>query len=220
MPTWWMLKKRWAAWKNVVASVCYHGKSMRLNNLAHFSTYSTKTNFKIILLNFLLLFLLLEIMHSKKMRVHGKERVTVKLWIINHNVLWWMDNRWCHPVTLESTLQYISFINFCTKFTLLFHVSFYHLFFIKLKFRITNDAREDEMEENMGQVNTMIGNLRNMALDMGSELENQNRMVDRINAKVISFPFNFIYFSSFVNKLINLLLNSSHLFRANRTKQG
>ncbi|XP_063387182.1 synaptosomal-associated protein 25-like isoform X3 [Cydia fagiglandana] len=49
--------------------------------------------------------------------------------------------------------------------------------------RITNDAREDEMEENMGQVNTMIGNLRNMALDMGSELENQNRQVDRINRK-------------------------------------
>lgn len=41
------------------------------------------------------------------------------------------------------------------------------------------------MEENVGQVNTMIGNLRNMALDMGSELENQNRMVERINAKVI-----------------------------------
>lgn len=51
-------------------------------------------------------------------------------------------------------------------------------------FRITNDAREDEMEDNMGQVNTMIGNLRNMALDMGSELENQNRQVDRINRKV------------------------------------
>ncbi|KAL5285304.1 SNAP25 family protein [Megaselia abdita] len=49
--------------------------------------------------------------------------------------------------------------------------------------RITNDAREDEMEENVGQVNTMIGNLRNMALDMGSELENQNRQVDRINRK-------------------------------------
>lgn len=53
-----------------------------------------------------------------------------------------------------------------------------------LIFRITNDAREDEMEDNMGQVNTMIGNLRNMALDMGSELENQNRQVDRINRKV------------------------------------
>lgn len=50
--------------------------------------------------------------------------------------------------------------------------------------RITNDAREDEMEDNMGQVNTMIGNLRNMALDMGSELENQNAQVDRINRKV------------------------------------
>lgn len=40
------------------------------------------------------------------------------------------------------------------------------------------------MEENMGQVNTMIGNLRNMALDMGSELENQNRQIDRVNRKV------------------------------------
>lgn len=50
--------------------------------------------------------------------------------------------------------------------------------------RITNDAREDEMEDNMGQVNTMIGNLRNMAIDMGSELENQNRQIDRINLKV------------------------------------
>lgn len=50
--------------------------------------------------------------------------------------------------------------------------------------RYTNDAREEEMEENMGQVNTMIGNLRNMAIDMGSELENQNRQIDRINLKV------------------------------------
>lgn len=45
------------------------------------------------------------------------------------------------------------------------------------------------MEDNMGQVNTMIGNLRNMALDMGSELENQNRQVDRINRKVRSDDF-------------------------------
>lgn len=55
--------------------------------------------------------------------------------------------------------------------------------------RITNDAREEEMEDNMGQVNTMIGNLRNMAIDMGSELENQNRQVDRINLKVIEAFF-------------------------------
>ncbi|XP_043223492.1 synaptosomal-associated protein 25-like isoform X1 [Amphibalanus amphitrite] len=49
--------------------------------------------------------------------------------------------------------------------------------------RITNDAREDEMEGNMEQVNTMVGNLRNMAMDMGSELDNQNRQVERISAK-------------------------------------
>lgn len=40
------------------------------------------------------------------------------------------------------------------------------------------------MEENMGQVNTMIGNLRNMAIDMGSEIENQNRQIGRITRKV------------------------------------
>lgn len=46
----------------------------------------------------------------------------------------------------------------------------------------------------MGQVNTMIGNLRNMALDMGSELENQNRQVDRINRKVIYYFTKFMLF--------------------------
>ncbi len=50
--------------------------------------------------------------------------------------------------------------------------------------RITNDDREEEMEENMQQVSTMIGNLRNMAADMGTEVENQNRQLDRINLKV------------------------------------
>ena len=50
--------------------------------------------------------------------------------------------------------------------------------------RITNDDREEEMEENMQQVSTMIGNLRNMAQDMGTEVENQNRQLDRINLKV------------------------------------
>merc|ERR1719400_2297016 len=49
--------------------------------------------------------------------------------------------------------------------------------------KITNDDREEEMEENMQQVSTMIGNLRNMATDMGTEVENQNRQLDRINMK-------------------------------------
>jgi synaptosomal-associated protein 25 len=49
--------------------------------------------------------------------------------------------------------------------------------------RITNDAREDEMEENLQQVSTMIGNLRNMACDMGNEISNQNNQIDRIKGK-------------------------------------
>ena len=36
----------------------------------------------------------------------------------------------------------------------------------------------------MQQISTMVGNLRNMAQDMGTEVENQNRQLDRINLKV------------------------------------
>ena len=36
----------------------------------------------------------------------------------------------------------------------------------------------------MGQVSNMIGNLRNMAIDMGSEISSQNAQLDRINQKV------------------------------------
>ncbi|VDL77574.1 unnamed protein product [Nippostrongylus brasiliensis] len=50
--------------------------------------------------------------------------------------------------------------------------------------RITNDAREDEMDENIQQVSTMVGNLRNMAIDMSTEVSNQNRQLDRIHDKV------------------------------------
>lgn len=52
------------------------------------------------------------------------------------------------------------------------------------EYRITNDAREDEMEDNLQQVSTMIGNLRNMACDMGNEIANQNNQIDRIQQKV------------------------------------
>ena len=47
-----------------------------------------------------------------------------------------------------------------------------------------NDAREDEMEQNLGEVSGMIGNLRNMAVDMSTEIDSQNRQCDRINQKV------------------------------------
>uniref|UniRef100_A0A8D0JJH7 Synaptosomal-associated protein n=2 Tax=Sus scrofa TaxID=9823 RepID=A0A8D0JJH7_PIG len=49
--------------------------------------------------------------------------------------------------------------------------------------RITNDAREDEMEENLTQVGSILGNLKNMALDMGNEIEAQNRQIERITEK-------------------------------------
>merc|ERR1711963_42914 len=52
--------------------------------------------------------------------------------------------------------------------------------------RITNDDREEEMEDNMQQIGAMVGNLRNMANDMGSEIGRQNDQLDRINKKAES----------------------------------
>lgn len=49
--------------------------------------------------------------------------------------------------------------------------------------RITNDAREDEMEENLDAVGGIIGNLKTMAMDMGSEIDKQNKQIDRITEK-------------------------------------
>ncbi|CAK5023609.1 unnamed protein product [Meloidogyne enterolobii] len=47
--------------------------------------------------------------------------------------------------------------------------------------RITNDAREDEMDENIQQVSTMVGNLH-----MSTEVSNQNRQLSRIQEKALS----------------------------------
>ncbi|KAM4662809.1 synaptosomal-associated protein 23 isoform 1-T2 [Discoglossus pictus] len=49
--------------------------------------------------------------------------------------------------------------------------------------KITNDAREDEMDENLQQVGSILGNLKSMALDMGNEIDSQNKVIDRINEK-------------------------------------
>uniref|UniRef100_A0A3B4ABN8 Synaptosomal-associated protein n=1 Tax=Periophthalmus magnuspinnatus TaxID=409849 RepID=A0A3B4ABN8_9GOBI len=49
--------------------------------------------------------------------------------------------------------------------------------------KITNDAREDEMEENLEAVGGIIGNLKNMAQDMGNEIDKQNKQIDRITDK-------------------------------------
>ncbi len=52
--------------------------------------------------------------------------------------------------------------------------------------KITKDTREDEMEQNMEQVSTMIGNLRNMAIDIGNETISQNQQIDQIIKKAES----------------------------------
>ncbi|XP_030254152.1 synaptosomal-associated protein 25 isoform X1 [Sparus aurata] len=51
--------------------------------------------------------------------------------------------------------------------------------------RVTNDAREDEMEENLSHVGSIIGNLKSMALDMGNEIDTQNVQIERIGGKAI-----------------------------------
>lgn len=51
--------------------------------------------------------------------------------------------------------------------------------------RITNDAREDEMEDNLTAVGGMLGGLKNMAQDMGSEISKHNQQLDRMNQKAI-----------------------------------
>ncbi|XP_028920207.1 synaptosomal-associated protein 25-like [Ornithorhynchus anatinus] len=50
--------------------------------------------------------------------------------------------------------------------------------------RVTQDAREDEMEENLVQVGSVLGNLRSMALDVSNEIDIQNTQVDKIMEKV------------------------------------
>jgi len=52
--------------------------------------------------------------------------------------------------------------------------------------KITDDAREDEMEENLRGVSSVLGNLRNMALDMGTGITDQNIVLDRLNDKSLS----------------------------------
>ncbi|XP_066540200.1 SNARE_SNAP25N and SNARE_SNAP23C domain-containing protein isoform X2 [Hoplias malabaricus] len=49
--------------------------------------------------------------------------------------------------------------------------------------RVTNDAREDEMEENLAQVGSILGNLRSMALDMRNEIDTQNIQITNIQEK-------------------------------------
>ncbi|CAF1211372.1 unnamed protein product [Didymodactylos carnosus] len=46
--------------------------------------------------------------------------------------------------------------------------------------KITKDAREDEMDDNLQQVHMHLGALKNMAVDMGTTLDRQNVKIEEI----------------------------------------
>ena len=50
------------------------------------------------------------------------------------------------------------------------------------------------MEDNMQAVGGILGNLKNMASDMGEEIEKQNKQLDRINDKVIAVFLLFFFY--------------------------
>lgn len=61
----------------------------------------------------------------------------------------------------------------------------------------------------------MVGNLRNMAIDMGTEVSNQNRQLDRINQKVT-----LIYNDILTIKAIEFFLILININRRCLTKSG
>lgn len=66
----------------------------------------------------------------------------------------------CHNRNEFYPISSVHFFFYSDFFSLDFAVAGSALSHSELKsIRITNDAREDEMEDNMGQVNTMIGEL-------------------------------------------------------------
>ncbi|XP_062818291.1 synaptosomal-associated protein 25 [Anolis carolinensis] len=52
--------------------------------------------------------------------------------------------------------------------------------------RITKDDVEEEMEQNLTQVDSMLSNLRSMAVDMSNEIDVQSKQVESIKEKAIA----------------------------------
>ncbi|XP_029699404.1 synaptosomal-associated protein 25 [Takifugu rubripes] len=49
--------------------------------------------------------------------------------------------------------------------------------------RVTHDGREDEMEENLAHVGSIVGNLKSMVIDMRNEIDTQRDQMDRVQGK-------------------------------------
>jgi len=52
--------------------------------------------------------------------------------------------------------------------------------------RITNDAREDEMNQNLEEVDTMVSEMKQMASDIANELTIQTKQLSRIQDQVLA----------------------------------
>uniref|UniRef100_A0A914UHN3 Synaptosomal-associated protein n=1 Tax=Plectus sambesii TaxID=2011161 RepID=A0A914UHN3_9BILA len=50
--------------------------------------------------------------------------------------------------------------------------------------RITNDDREEEMDQNLSTVDTIVENLHKMATDMHVDITQQNELIDRVSGLV------------------------------------
>uniref|UniRef100_A0A8D2IP61 t-SNARE coiled-coil homology domain-containing protein n=1 Tax=Varanus komodoensis TaxID=61221 RepID=A0A8D2IP61_VARKO len=53
-------------------------------------------------------------------------------------------------------------------------------------FRVTKDDVEEEIEQNLTQVDSMLSNLRSMAVDMSNEIDVQSKQVDSIKDKAVA----------------------------------
>uniref|UniRef100_A0A8C1XMS5 Synaptosomal-associated protein n=1 Tax=Cyprinus carpio TaxID=7962 RepID=A0A8C1XMS5_CYPCA len=51
--------------------------------------------------------------------------------------------------------------------------------------RITNDDREDKMEENLSHVVNHVEILKNMALDLSNKIEDQIQIIDHVNNELM-----------------------------------
>ncbi|ESO82215.1 hypothetical protein LOTGIDRAFT_237114 [Lottia gigantea] len=50
---------------------------------------------------------------------------------------------------------------------------------------VTNSAREQEIDENLGLMSSGMARLKVLAMDMGGEIDSQNEQLDRIDRKVV-----------------------------------
>ena len=59
------------------------------------------------------------------------------------------------------------------------------------------------MEENMQVVGSVLSNLKNMAQDMGSEIEKQNKQLDKITNKVTLAFLIWSHLLSYLGRTVN-----------------